>query len=55
MHRAGVPSLAIGWPTRYIHAHTGIIAERDYDQVVKLLTAVIENLDTAVSASLRAF
>lgn len=52
---SGVPSLAIGWPTRYIHAHSGIACERDYDAAVKLLTAVIENLDAAVSASLRAF
>jgi endoglucanase len=55
IHRAGVPSLAIGWPTRYIHAHTGIISGADYDAAVKLLTAVIENLDEAVSKSLRSF
>ena len=55
IHRSGVPSLAIGWPTRYIHAHAGIVAARDYDETVKLLTAVIENLDAAVSESLRSF
>jgi len=55
MHRSGVPSLAIGWPTRYVHAHTGIASAADYDAVVKLLTAVIENLDEAVSKSLRSF
>jgi endoglucanase len=55
VHRSGVPSLAIGWPTRYIHAHTGIISASDYDATVKLLTAVIENLDAAVSKSLRSF
>jgi len=54
-HRTGVPSLAIGWPTRYIHAHTGIVSAADYDAAVKLLTAVIENLDEAVSKSLRSF
>jgi putative aminopeptidase FrvX len=54
-HRAGVPSLAIGWPTRYIHSHTGIVSAADYDAAVKLLTAVIENLDEAVSRSLRSF
>ena len=55
IHRSGVPSLAIGWPTRYIHAHTGIVSAADYDATVKLLTAVIENLDEAVSKSLRSF
>ncbi|MBN2537362.1 M42 family metallopeptidase, partial [candidate division WOR-3 bacterium] len=55
LHRSGVPSLAVGWPTRYIHAHTGIVAEADYDAVVKLLTAVIEHIDEAVSEELRRF
>jgi len=55
IHRSGVPSLAIGWPTRYIHAHAGIVAEVDYDAVVKLLTAVVEKLDAAVSEKLRSF
>ena len=55
IHRSGVPSLAIGWPTRYIHAHTGIVSAADYDATVKLLTAVIENLDEAVSKGLRSF
>jgi putative aminopeptidase FrvX len=55
VHRSGVPSLAIGWPTRYIHAHTGIVSATDYDATVKLLTAVIENLDEAVSKGLRSF
>jgi putative aminopeptidase FrvX len=55
VHRSGVPSLAIGWPTRYIHAHTGIVSAADYDATVKLLTAVIENLDEAVSKGLRSF
>jgi putative aminopeptidase FrvX len=55
IHRTGVPSLAIGWPTRYIHSHTGIVSSADYDSAVKLLTAIIENLDEAVSKSLRSF
>jgi len=55
IHRSGVPSLAIGLPTRYIHVHTGIVSVADCDAAVKLLTAVIENLDEAVSKSLRSF
>lgn len=51
----GVPSLALGWPTRYIHSHTGIIAETDYDAVTKLTAAVIERLDSAAVAKIRSF
>ncbi|MFO7675640.1 MAG: M42 family metallopeptidase [bacterium] len=51
----GVPSLAVGWPTRYIHSHSGIIAREDYDAVVKLMAAVIERLDAAASVGLRSF
>lgn len=52
LHRSGVPSLVIGWPTRYVHAHSGIAAAEDYDAVVRLLTAVISRLDPAISRSL---
>jgi putative aminopeptidase FrvX len=55
VHRTGVPSLVIGWPTRYIHAHTGVIASEDYDAAVHLVCAVIENLDESVAAALRKF
>lgn len=53
--RGGVPALVIGWPTRYIHAHAGIAAESDYDAAVRLLVAVLENLDLKTSDSLRSF
>ncbi len=55
LSHGGVPSLAIGWPTRYIHAHSGIMAEGDYDAVVKLVTAVIEKLDETVCSGFRSF
>lgn len=41
----GVPSLAIGIPTRYIHSHIGIFDERDYEHILKLLTLICERLD----------
>lgn len=53
VHRTGVPSVVVGWPTRYIHGHAGIVAASDLDAVVKLLTAVVQSLDQAVSESLR--
>jgi len=55
VHRTGVPSLAIGWPTRYIHAHTGIIAAADYDAAVELVCAVARSLDEKAVAGLRQF
>ncbi len=55
LHREGVPSLAIGWPTRYIHGHAGIASLRDCNAVVKLVAAIAENLDEAASSSLRSF
>jgi endoglucanase len=42
----GVPSLAIGIPTRYIHSHSGIIAEEDYQNCLDLLVKICENLET---------
>jgi len=44
-HKEGVPSVAIGIPTRYIHGHVGIIHRGDYDQAVKLILALIQKLD----------
>ncbi|MEO0087616.1 MAG: M42 family metallopeptidase [candidate division WOR-3 bacterium] len=41
----GVPSLAIGIPTRYIHSHCGIIAEEDYIACLNLLIKICENLE----------
>lgn len=41
----GVPALAIGVATRYIHSHAGILHRDDYDNTVKLIVAVIKKLD----------
>jgi len=53
LHRSGVPSVVVGWPTRYIHGHAGIIACDDYDAVVQLLTVIVRSLDETVSGKLR--
>ena len=55
LSHGGVPSLAIGWPTRYIHAHSGIMAKDDYDTVVKLVTAVVKKLDETACDGFRSF
>lgn len=41
----GVPSIVIGAPIRYIHSHNGILARKDYDNTVKLVTEVVKRLD----------
>jgi endoglucanase len=52
LNRAGVPSIVIGVPTRYIHSHTGIIHRSDYDNSVKLVAECIKVLDKKTVASL---
>lgn len=41
----GVPSLAIGVATRYIHSHAGILHREDFENAVKLIVEVIKKLD----------
>ena len=50
--RAGVPCVFIGLPTRYIHSHNSIIYRKDYDYMVKLVTALIKKLDKKTVDSL---
>lgn len=41
----GVPSLAIGIATRYIHSHAAMLHRDDYENAVKLLVEVTKRLD----------
>ena len=41
----GRPTVNITVPTRYLHAHTGIIQRSDFDQTVELLIQVLRRLD----------
>jgi len=50
--RAGVPCIYMGVATRYIHSHTSIIHRNDFDNLVKLLIAVIKRLDSKTVAKL---
>ena len=43
--RSGVPSIALCLPVRYLHSHTSIVHQDDYDNLVKLITLLIEKLD----------
>ena len=47
MHLAtdGAPSIALCLPVRYLHSHTSIVHEGDYDAMVKLVTLLVQKLD----------
>ncbi len=46
VHAQGVPSLVLSIPTRYIHSHNSIIHYDDYTAAVRLLTAIVQQLDS---------
>ena len=52
LNKAGVPSVCLAVPTRYIHTHTGIIHRDDYDATVNLITEVVKRLDAETVAGL---
>ncbi len=52
--RTGVPSIALGIPTRYIHSHNSIIYRGDYDNTVKLVVALVKKLNKKAVESLSA-
>ncbi len=51
----GVPTVNLVVPARYTHAHNGIIDRADFDQMVDLVVALIERLDTSTVARLKDF
>ena len=52
MNNVGVPTVVIGVPSRHIHSHGSIIHRDDYDNAVKLVTALVARLDAATVAEL---
>lgn len=52
LHNVGVPTVVIGVPSRHIHSHGSIIHRDDYDNAVKLVTALVTRLDAATVAGL---
>lgn len=53
IYGAGVPSLVIGVPVRYIHTHAAILHIDDFTNAAKLLVAVIKRLDAATVQGLK--
>jgi Cellulase M and related proteins len=51
---AGVPSISMGVPVRYIHTHASILHRDDFEQIVELMVAVIKRLDADTVAAIKA-
>lgn len=46
--KQGVPCLALGVPTRYVHSGASVISLEDYDNILKLITLIVKNLNEEV-------
>jgi endoglucanase len=55
LHAAGVPTIVLGVPSRYIHTHNGIMNLGDYMSALDLALKLVANLDEATVASFTAF
>lgn len=51
---AGVPSLVLGVPVRYIHTNSAIMHLDDFAQLIDLLVLIIQRLDSKTVAALQA-
>jgi endoglucanase len=51
----GVPTVNLVIPTRYTHAHNGMIQRSDFDRTVDLVVAILQHLDHAAAAQIRDF
>ena len=49
----GAPTVNIGVPVRYMHAHNGIMDRADFDHTVDLVVALIKRLDADTVSRLR--
>lgn len=55
VHGRGAPTVVLGVPARYIHTHVSLIDWRDYVWARDLVIAVLERLDSRISADLVSF
>jgi endoglucanase len=51
----GVPTICLVVPTRYTHAHNGIINRHDFDQAVELVVTLLQRLDASAVQQIRDF
>lgn len=47
MHIAnmGIPTIVLGCPVRYAHSHNCLISLNDFEELMKLITAIVENMN----------
>lgn len=50
-----MPTVNLVVPARYTHAHNGVINRRDFDQMVELMVAILQKLDSTTVAKIRDF
>ncbi len=53
LFQTGVPTIVIAVPARHIHSHSSIIHRDDYDAAVKLLTALLQRIDSGCVAEFK--
>jgi len=52
LHGSGVPTIVVGVPARSIHSHSSVIDIDDYQKAIKLVVALVRQLDTDTVGSL---
>lgn len=55
LHGAGVPTIVLGVPARYIHTHSGILCLDDYMAALRLALKLVEVLDARTVEGFTAF
>lgn len=45
LSKTGAPTIALCLPVRYLHTHTSLIHQDDYDNLVKLIIAIVDALN----------
>lgn len=53
LHRTGVPTVVLSFPTRHIHSHNSMMRRDDFDAAVKLATEMVCALDRATVSGLQ--
>ena len=51
----GTPTLAIGIPVKYIHSPTSVINYEDYENAIKLMVAIVKELNEEIVNELKSF
>lgn len=55
LHGTGTPAINFTIPTRYLHAHTGVMERADFDRAVELLVEILARLDAKTVAQFARF